>query len=251
MDRSFAAECCATKCVWQPFPPSGSRVPSVPMIITIDGPAGSGKSTVARKLAAHLEIPYLDTGAMYRALAYAALRGGVGFSDESALYEFAKDVQLEVDCGPTFSRVRINGHDVSEAIRSMEVSDVLSPVAKHEGIRKLLVEHQRRIGQELGSVVTEGRDQGSVVFPRADHKFILLADLPQRAERRHRDMVADGEDVDIKAVTDNLVRRDAVDSKQWEPLLASGNAVAIDTTRLTIHQVLERILAELADSGPR
>lgn len=219
------------------------------MIVTIDGPAGSGKSTVARKLAAHLEIPYLDTGAMYRALAYAALRGGVNFDDAEAVLEFVQRVKLEVDCGPTYSRVRLNGHDVSEAIRSMEVSNVTSQVAKNEGIRRLLVEQQRRLGERLGSIVTEGRDQGTVVFPHAGAKFVLLADLPKRAERRHHEIAADGEDVSIEAVTENLVRRDEVDSKQWEALLEPGRAVIIDTTDMTIPQVLDRMSEELHRLG--
>jgi cytidylate kinase len=126
---------------------------------------------------------------------------------------------------------------------------VISSVARNQAVRQLLVEQQRRVGRRLGSFVTEGRDQGTVVFPDAEFRFVLLADLPMRAERRYREMVADGEDVDIKAVTDNLVRRDRVDSKQWEPLLASGNVPAIDTTNLSIHQVLDRILTELGVPG--
>ena len=211
------------------------------MIVTIDGPAGSGKSTAARKLAARLEIAYLDTGAMYRAIANEALLRGIDFSDERAVLEIAESSRLELDCGPTYTRVRVNGHDVSEAIRSMAVSAVTSHVARNQAIRKLLVEKQREIGKRLGSFVTEGRDQGSVVFPKADIKFVLQATVQRRAERRFQELAADGENVQITEVMDNLTARDQVDAKQWEPLLVPGIAVVIDTTQMTIVQVVDRM----------
>lgn len=212
------------------------------MVVTIDGPAGSGKSTAARKLAARLEVAYLDTGAMYRAIAYAALQRGVSFSDAAAMLELARSVHLELDCGPTHTRVRLDGHDVSEAIRSLEVSAVTSHVAKHGGIRELLVAHQRRIGKSLGSLITEGRDQGSVVFPDADVKFVLEASLEKRAHRRHQELISEGEEeVSFDEVQENLRARDEVDAKQWEPLLAAGRSVVLDTTRLTIAEVVDKM----------
>lgn len=213
------------------------------MIITIDGPAGSGKSTVARKLAARLEIAYLDTGAMYRAIAYVALREGIDFSDGEGLLACARSHQLALDCGPTHTRVRIGGHDVSEAIRTMAVSAVTSHVARHQGVRALLVDQQRRLAQALRSCVSEGRDQGSVVFPNADVKFVLDATLKKRAERRFQELVADGEDVTLTAVEENLLARDRIDSKQWEPLLRPGAAILIDTTALSLQEVLDRMVA--------
>lgn len=215
------------------------------MVITIDGPAGSGKSTVARKLAARLEIPYLDTGAMYRALAYEALQRGVAVDDLEAVTAIARDSRLELDCGPTFTRVRVDGHDVSEAIRTMAVSAVTSSIAKNQAVRALLVAQQRTLGASMGSFVTEGRDQGSVVFPDADVKFVLDATLEARALRRYREMVADGEVVELEAVRENLQRRDAVDSRQWEPLLGRGEAIVIDTTDMTIQDVIERMVQHL------
>ena len=170
------------------FPPWPQLVRFPAMIVTIDGPAGSGKSTAARKLAARLEIPYLDTGAMYRAIAHAALMRGVDFQDDDALVGFARSVELELDCGPTYTRVRVDGHDVSEAIRTLAVSAVTPCVARQPAIRDLLVARQREIGQALGSFVSEGRDQGSVVFPDADVKFVLEASLERRAQRRARNM---------------------------------------------------------------
>ena len=211
------------------------------MIVTIDGPAGSGKSTAARKLAARLEIAYLDTGAMYRAIAHEALQRGIDFGDERAVLEVARSIRLELDCGPTHTRVRVNGHDVSEAIRTMAVNAVTSQVARNQAVRKLLVEDQRKVGERLGSFVTEGRDQGSVVFPKADIKFVLQATLQRRSERRYQELAADGENVQIAEVMDNLSARDQVDAKQWEPLLTSDAAIVIDTTQMTIVEVVDRM----------
>lgn len=211
------------------------------MIVTIDGPAGSGKSTAARKLAARLEIAYLDTGAMYRAIAHEALRRGIDLKDERAILEVAQSTRLELDCGPTHTRVRVNGHDVSEAIRTMAVSAATSHVARNQAVRGLLVEEQRKLGKQLGSFVTEGRDQGSVVFPEADVKFVLQATLQRRAERRHQEQTADGENVQITDVMENLSARDQVDAKQWEPLLESEGAIVIDTTHMSIVQVVDRM----------
>ena len=218
------------------------------MIVTIDGPAGSGKSTAARKLAARLQVAYLDTGAMYRAVAYAGLGRGVDFSDQQALLELARSVQLTLDCGPTHTRVRVDGCEVSEAIRSMAVSRVTSSIARHAGIRDLLVAQQRSIGRALGSFISEGRDQGSVVFPHADAKFVLEAQLAQRAQRRYQEMRAEGEEITLADVAENLRARDQVDSKQWESLLAPGRAVVIDTTDMTLSEVVERLAAAVSQS---
>lgn len=215
------------------------------MIVTIDGPAGSGKSTAARKLAARLEIAYLDTGAMYRAIAYATLRRGIDPEDESALIALTRDAHLELDCGPTHTRIRMDGHDISEAIRTIEVSAGTSSVARCQGVRDQMVALQRRLGSALGSFVSEGRDQGSVVFPHADARFVLEASLARRALRRYSELVADGEDVTIEMVQDNVQRRDAVDAKQWEPLLRDGAAIVIDTTDMTIAEVVNAMVAKL------
>ncbi|MFQ5493912.1 MAG: (d)CMP kinase [Phycisphaerae bacterium] len=220
------------------------------MIITIDGPAGSGKSTAARKLAAHLEIAYLDTGAMYRALAYSALQGGVVATDDAALLAHARSADVALDCGPTHTRIRVDGHDVSEAIRTMTVSAMTPFVAALAEIRALLVKRQREIARELGSLVTEGRDQGSTVFPDADAKFVLDATLQKRAERRFQELVAEGEDVRIEEVLENLQQRDAVDARQWESLLPPGRAVVIDTTALSISEVV-RQMVEVIESPTR
>lgn len=215
------------------------------MIVTIDGPAGSGKSTAARKLAALLQIPYLDTGAMYRALAYMALKYNIPLDDNAALVDMARHAELELDCGPTHTRVRINGEDVSEAIRTMAVSGATSPIAKAQAIRDILVQKQRALGKRLGSFVTEGRDQGSVVFPDADVRFVIDADLDRRAHRRHQEMCAEGEEVDFASVRDNLAMRDAYDARQWAHLLEPGRAIRIDTSHMSISETVEQLAAHV------
>ena len=219
------------------------------MIITIDGPAGSGKSTAARKLAAKLEVPYLDTGAMYRAIAHEGLRRRIDLADVQAALNMAKTLRLELDCGPTYTRIRVDGHDVSEAIRTMAVSAATSEVARNGPIRELLVEQQRQIGRRLGAFVTEGRDQGSVVFPHADFKFVLDASLERRAQRRHQELLVDGDNVSILEVMENLRSRDEVDFKQWEPLLCAGAATLIDTTNLGIAEVVQCMAKRISEAS--
>jgi CMP/dCMP kinase len=216
------------------------------MIITIDGPAGSGKSTAARKLAATLEIPYLDTGAMYRAITLKALQTGTPLDDPEALVGLARATRIELDCGPTHVRVIMDGHDVSEAIRSMRVNENTNHLARVPGVRQVLVEKQRQIGRAIGCLVTEGRDQGSVVFPDADFKFLVDAADTKRAERRYVDLVADGEDVKLEDVLANLRSRDNNDRSQWAPLLKSGQAIQIDTTTMSIHEVVDRMMEEIS-----
>lgn len=215
------------------------------MIVTIDGPAGSGKSTAARKLAAAMQIPYLDTGAMYRAIALKALDRGVPLDNPNALVAMAESTDISLDCGPTYVRVVMDGRDVSEDIRSMRVSEHTSQIAKVTGIRRVLVEKQRQIGRRLGSLVTEGRDQGSVVFPDADVKFLVDAEDVKRAERRYHEMLADGEEVRLEDVLANIRLRDGNDKAQWAPLIDSGQAIRIDTTHMTIADVVARMLEEI------
>ena len=220
------------------------------MIVTIDGPAGSGKSTVARKLAARLEIAYMDTGAMYRAIAYAALEAGTDLRDDAALTVLANTIRLEVDCGPTHTRVRVDGHDVSEVIRELRVAQATSYVARLAAVRELLVRRQREIGAQLESFVTEGRDQGSVVFPDADVRIVLEAKLSKRAQRRYREMIADGQQVEIEAVTENLKQRDDSDGPQWASLL-QGGATVVDTTEMALPDVVDQLERLVRASEPR
>jgi cytidylate kinase len=220
------------------------------MIITIDGPAGSGKSTAARKLAARLGIPYLDTGAMYRVVTLAALEEGIDLNDEAARTRTAANARFDLDCGPTHVRVTLNGRDVSEEIRSMRVNQRTRFIAGSPGVRHILVEKQRELGSRLGSMVTEGRDQGSVVFPDADFKFFMDATPEKRAERRYIELLADGEDVTLEQVLANVRERDRTDSnRNVGPLIVPASAIIIDTSLLTITQMLERLLEHLRAGG--
>ena len=220
------------------------------MIITIDGTAGSGKSTAARKLAARLGIPYLDTGAMYRVVTLAALEGGIDLRDEQALTRTAAGADFDLDCGPTHVRVTLRGRDVTEEIRSMRVSEHTRYIAGSPGVRSILVEKQRELGARLGSMVTEGRDQGSVAFPDADFKFFMDASPAKRAERRLSELRAEGEDVTFEQVLANVGERDRTDSERdVGPLTVPQNAITIETSELSIAQMLDRLLDELRKDG--
>ena len=219
------------------------------MIITIDGPAGSGKSTTARKLAARLGIPYLDTGAMYRVVTLAALEDGIDLHDEAALTVLAARDDYRLDLGPTHIRVTLRGHDVTEEIRSMRVNDHTRYIAGSPGVRRILIDKQRAIAAQLGSLVTEGRDQGTAAFPDADAKFFLDADIGRRAERRLHDLQADGEEVTLEQVLANLDERDRTDSQRpVAPLAIPAGAIRIDTSHMSIGLVLDTIVEHLRDA---
>lgn len=209
------------------------------MIVTIDGSAGSGKSTAARGLATRLKLPYLDTGAMYRAVGHEVVREGAPLEDAARLEEVARRVELRVDCGPERTRVFVDGRDISDVIRTIEVSRAAAAVAMVQPIRERLIEKQRAIGASLGSLVTEGRDQGSVVFPGADVKFVVDAAPERRAQRRREELLAEGNDVSIEDVLADVQQRDTNDSRQWAPLLTPGAAILIDTTEMSIAEVID------------
>jgi CMP/dCMP kinase len=213
------------------------------MVITIDGPAGSGKSTAARELARALGIAFLDTGATYRAVTLKALRSGVDLQDEAALAAIARG--LDIRMVPTDRQVGVwlDGQDVSRDIRSEEVSANSHYAARCPAVREVLVELQRRLGRQLGSFVTEGRDQGTVVFPQADVKFYLDARAETRAARRCEELRAAGEDADYQRVLDGIVQRDLRDStRQAAPLKRPDDAVVVDTSDHTIEQTAAELL---------
>jgi CMP/dCMP kinase len=215
------------------------------MIVTIDGPAGSGKSTIARRLAAVLKTAYLDTGAMYRAIALQVIRAGADWNDHERLKRLAEESQLEIVCGAEGVRVWLDGEDVTDDLRTMEVNQAAAHVARALGVREVLIRQQRRIAGELGSLVTEGRDQGSAVFPNADVKFFLDATPEVRANRRLEEMRQEGQDVSYDDVLGNLIQRDNGDASRWAPIMGPGGAIRIDTTHMSIDQVVQRMAQEI------
>lgn len=204
------------------------------MIVAIDGPAGTGKSTVARLLSERLGFRYLDTGAMYRALTWLALERNVDLDDPGALSALARDYETEIEGG----RIRIAGEDVTEAIRTAEIDRVVSSVARHDAVREVLRERQRALA-DSGDAIMEGRDIGAVVVPHADVKIYLVADETVRARRREVDRPGLGAD----ALATDLRLRDERDAVQ---LQAAPDAETIDTTHLTVEDVVSRIEAAVA-----
>jgi cytidylate kinase len=211
------------------------------VIVAIDGPAGAGKSTVARAVAQALGIGYLDTGAMYRALTLVALRTGVSTSDGPALAELAREHPVHLENGPAGVRVIIRGDDVTTAIREADVTGAVSEVAAHPDVRHEMVARQRQV-MERGDWVCDGRDIGSVVFPGAEVKVFLTASVDERARRRHAELVARGEVVDLRAIRDDVERRDHADSSRAaSPLVVADGATVVDTTGIGIDAVVARI----------
>jgi cytidylate kinase len=200
------------------------------MIVAIDGPAGSGKSTVASTLAERLGFQYLDTGAMYRALTWLARRDGVALDDGRALGELARDHQVSFSA---HGRVAVDGEDVSSAIREAEIDRLVPVVARHPEVRVVMRERQRRLGAR-GDVVIEGRDIGSVVAPEAELKVFLVADEVERARRRATERP--GTETEVAA---DLRLRDEQDATNTQP---AADAVVLDTTALTVDEVVERIV---------
>lgn len=211
-------------------------------VVAMDGPAGTGKSTVARRLAASLGARYLDTGAMYRAAALGVLRAGVDPTDSAAVRDAVAQRHIEVSTEPGTSRVLLDGADVSGEIRGPEVTTAVSPVSAVSGVRVLLVAQQRRIISEAtavgGGIVVEGRDIGTVVAPDAPLKVFLTASAAQRAVRR---AAQDGVD-DLEAVREAVERRDRFDTaRESSPLCPAEDAVELDTTALEVTAVLGRL----------
>lgn len=212
-------------------------------MVTIDGPAGAGKSTVARRLAERLGWRFLDTGAMYRAVALAALRAGVSTDDEQALERVVSGLTVSFPEG----RVLLNGEDVSEAIRTPEVSAASSEAAACAGVRARLVEWQRRFAAQHDTV-TEGRDQGTIVFPKATAKFYLTADAAVRAQRRQAELEGRGVAVSGADLLAQQQERDARDAaRDVSPMRPAADAETVDTTGLAIDAVVELLLARVRE----
>jgi cytidylate kinase len=215
------------------------------VVIAIDGPAGAGKSTVAKAVAGRLHFVYIDTGAMYRAVALWAARAGIPDSDLQKLEQLAREADICFEAGS--QRVFLNTEDVTAAIRTPEMSQMASKVSAVPGVRRAMVEKQREMAAET-SVVMEGRDIGTVVFPDARVKIFLDAPSEVRTGRRARELEQRGETVDIAATAREMAERDQRDSTRAEaPLMQAPDAVYIDTGGLTIEEVVDAILKVVRD----
>lgn len=218
----------------------------VKLQIAIDGPASSGKSTVAKKLAQDLSLIYIDTGAMYRALTWLALKNGIAPSDEKNLIKLLSSHNIHFNQQNSEQSVWIDDIDVTSEIRTKPVNDNVSEVSAHPQVREALVEKQRQLSGEYG-VVMDGRDIGTVVLPQADVKIFLVASAEERARRRHQENLEHQRPSDYEEVLAQLKRRDAYDSsRKHSPLKQADDAIAVDTTDLSIDEVVQKIKSIIA-----
>lgn len=214
----------------------------VSRVIAIDGPAGAGKSTVAKKLATILKYAFLDTGAMYRALTLKALRQHVNLEDEHALTSLASQTVIDLEGDPMTLKVFLDGEDVSEEIRTLEVTNKTFYVARTPGVREIMVDWQRTIGGKK-NVVVEGRDVTTVVFPCAYRKFYLDGNVEERAKRRLKELESKGQKIDAQQLLKEVVDRDQKDmTRKMGALKKAEDAIYIDSTPLTADQVVEKML---------
>jgi cytidylate kinase len=222
------------------------------LIIAIDGPSGAGKSTLTRLLAERLGYLHIDTGAMFRAVALAAKRAGIAVDDGEALALLCRGLTISFARNGGSCRVLLNGEDVSDQIRTPEISILTSRVSMMKSVRECLLERQRERGL-AGGVVLEGRDIGTVVFPDAEVKFFMTASVEERGRRRYQELKAKGEDVSLRGTITDVARRDEQDEqREHAPLMKAPDAIDIDSSRLSIEEVLtlmeEKINERLAAS---
>jgi cytidylate kinase len=221
------------------------------IIVAIDGPAGSGKSTSAKMVAKKLGYLYIDTGAMYRAITFLAIKNNI-LHDEKKIIELAKSSKIELEFVNDETRVIFNGKDITNSIRTVEVNNHVSDISKIKQLRVVLVQKQREMGKEKNGVVMEGRDITTVVFPDADVKIFLTASINQRAERRAKEFSANGLEVPYDNIKENLERRDHIDSnRDASPLTIAPDAMIIDTSEITIEEQVNLILNEVKKAASK
>ena len=213
------------------------------MIIAIDGPAGAGKSTIAKSVARKLKFLYIDTGAMYRALTLKALEHKINPDDLSAITELAAATRINLTNNPDGSlKVLLDETDVSKEIRHPRITRFVSDIAKIKQVRQQMLVVQRRLGASAADSVLDGRDIGTVVFPDADKKFYLDADFQERVERRFKELRESGQEISIEDVSADLANRDKIDStREFAPLKKAADAIYIDTTDMSIDQVVDKV----------
>jgi CMP/dCMP kinase len=215
------------------------------MIIAIDGPSGAGKSTLGKMLAKKLGLLYLDTGAMYRAVAFAVMEKGESCADPVKAPEIAQQAHIELTGEPEDLRIKLNGRDISAEIRTKEIAQEASIVSTNSAVRKILVRHQQELGKYGGGVL-EGRDIGTIVFPDADIKFFLTAKPEERAQRRYKEDVARGTNVTFEQTLAEINQRDKRDvTREDSPLSIAEGAVVIDTSGMTLEEILELMLQKI------
>jgi cytidylate kinase len=223
-----------------------------PLIIAIDGPASSGKSTLSRLLARELGLLYLDTGSMYRAVALAVTEAGVNLTDAAAVGEVARRAEVVLEGDPDSIRVWLGGRDVTEAIRTEQITHASSVVSTNPEVRRELVRRQREMGRRGRGVVLNGRDIGTVVFPDADVKFFLTAVPGERARRRFDEERVRAQDINYEETLADINARDRRDSEREDsPLAIADDAVVIDTTELSVGEVFRRMLEVIRERHPR
>ena len=211
------------------------------LVIAVDGPAGAGKSTIAKLIADKLNINYIDTGAMYRAITYKCLQNNIDINNEEDVINIAK--QCDIDFKD--NNIYLNGNILKDEIRTMEVSNNVSNVAKIKEVRYLMVDIQRNIGK-MSSVILDGRDIGSYVFPNADYKFFLIATPEERGNRRYKELINKGYDVNLEEIIKDIIKRDEIDSnREFAPLVKAEDAIEIDTTGKNIDEVVNSVLSKI------
>jgi len=216
-----------------------------PIIITLDGPAGAGKSTITRHLAEQLKLDCLDTGAMYRVVAWALHNEKKEQLSGEELLSFLKDLDFTIEGNGPAQKVRVKGRDVSQAIRTPEISQLASTISLRPEVRSVLAEKQRALG-DRGGLIAEGRDMGTVIFPQADYKFFLIASLEVRAERRYKELLERGNAPSLETVKEEMDARDRQDQERsLAPLKPAPDAFLVDTTHLSLEEVVQTILARI------